>query len=113
MHILIWEQADIPEDMRQHLEGHVLFVNTPPSEPGKRASTSDTYMYWKENYAPSGSVLATSSPGIWCYQHLAGLNALGDTFQLETFAPELTNKHELQVIVILDTLAKCIYLIGS
>lgn len=114
MHLLIWDQADVPEDMRQHLEGRVLFVDTPSPAEGLRASTHDTYMYWKEHYNPKpGSVLAASSPGIWCYQHLVGINVLGPEFSLETTAPQLVNKEHLQVIVILDTLAKCLYMIDQ
>lgn len=110
MHLLIWEQADIPDDMRQHLKGRVVFVNTPDPDSGIRASTYDTYRFWIENNSPSpGSILAASSPGIWCYQHLSGLNAVGERYQLETFAPRFENKEELTVIVILDTMAKCIY----
>lgn len=110
MQVLIWEQADVPKEMREHLKDKVYFINTPTQVGQQRPSTYDTYEYWVQTYRPkAGTILAASGPIIWCHQHLVGKYALGEAYELETFAPFIVDKEKLLVIIILDTLAKCLY----
>jgi hypothetical protein len=104
---LLWNQTDVPPDMREHLADRVVFLNTPHVD-GMRASTKDTYKYWLSTYHPiPGTVLASSGPLIRCYQHLVGLNALGPEFFLDTISRRFSS--EAKVCIILDTIAKCLY----
>lgn len=105
---LVWDQVEIPEEMRIALEGHVLFVNAPKGENAARASTKDAYRHWLESCKPvPGAVLASSSPVVCHYQHLVGGNLLGPDYPLETIAPATDPSH-WQVAVLLDTVAKCL-----
>lgn len=100
--------SQVPQSMKEHLDGHVHFVNTPRGK-AARPSTADTYLYWLEQYQPQpGSVLAMSTIGLVPYQHLVGKNILGEALQLDTVCPEETMKNKPKVRVIFDTLAKCL-----
>lgn len=105
---LIWEQADVPQDMLDQLQGKVVFIEA-RSVRGKRPATGDCFREWLKNENPQpGRVLAASSPLLSNYQHLVGLNALGPDYPLETIC-RAGNPSEAKVTVILDTIAKCLY----
>lgn len=105
---LIWNQADVPVDMKEHLEGHIVFVEAKGKD-GKRASTLDTFQTWLIQHEPlPGSVIAASSPHISNYQHLVGIRILGPDFPLDTISSK-GRLQDIKISVVLDTIAKCLY----
>lgn len=112
MHKLLWQQADLPKGMREHLEGRVVFIDARSEIPGKRACTGDTYTTWFRDHRPlPGTILAASSPLIWPYQHLVGIKCLGSDYPLDTISFAL--RGNLKVSLLFDTLAKCLYEISE
>lgn len=106
---LIWDQTDVPQDMREHLRDKVVFINAKSTLPGKRASTADSYAEWLSQYHPQpGLILAASSPLVGYYQHLVGNNVLGADYPLNTIH-SAANPNNMRVSIILDTIAKCLY----
>ena len=112
---LVWDQTEIPEDMKKALDGKVLFVDSPRPEGRERPGTKDCYVTWMQKYNPEpGTMLAPSHPIVWTYQLLAGENTLGDKYPLDTCAPaatpELRKKHQERIVsLVQDTAAKCLY----
>ncbi len=111
---LIVQQVQFPKDMEVALEGHTVLVNAPRGS-NPRPSTKDCYEHWKKEEKPQpGTMLAISHPLIWSYQQLAGQNALGKDFPLDTIAPALSEKDreakkDSLVGLVHDTVAKCLY----
>lgn len=106
---LLWEQYNIPMDMRSHLKEKVIFIHATAKESGKRASTADSYRQWLNDYKPKpGTVLAISSPLVGAYQHLVGKNIMSSQFPVDTIYDE-AKEENLKVSIILDTVAKCLY----
>lgn len=112
---IVWDQSEIPEDMRQALEGKVVFVDSPRPEKQERPGTKDTYYTWLKDDKPApGTVLAFSYPILWSYQHVAAENCLGENFALDTCAPAapqqmLIANQERLVSIVQDTVAKILY----
>ncbi|MBS0634079.1 MAG: hypothetical protein JSR37_01280 [Verrucomicrobia bacterium] len=112
---LVWEQTELPEDMRVALKDKVVFVNSPRPAGKERPSTKDCYATWMTEMNPSsGTVLAISHPLLWTYQHITGENILGEKFPLDTCAkaatPEMRQKEQARIVsLIQDTAAKCLY----
>lgn len=115
---LVWEQAEIPKDMAEALEGKIIFINALKGE-FPRPSTHTTVRKWLNDYNPtSGTILASSSPIVWPYQHFSTSVILGPQFKLETIAQEseylTSNRYNPGMVsVIFDSLAKCLYLIDK
>ncbi len=108
---LLWKikQKEMPQSMREALEGKVIFVNAPRGK-AARPSTADTFRNWLEEHRPKpGSVLSMSTIGFVSYQHLVGKNCLGKVFYLDTVCPEGEQVENPTVVVTLDTLAKVLY----
>lgn len=112
---LVWDQTEIPEDMRKALDGHIVFVDAPRPEGKERPSTKDCYVKWiKDDKPQPGTILAPSHPIIWTYQQLAGENCLGDQYLLDTCAhaatPEMRKIYQEKIVsIVQDTAAKCLY----
>jgi hypothetical protein len=105
---IVWAQVEIPEDMKVALENKVVFVNASKGN-SLRPSTGDTYQAWLNDHSPiPGTVLAVSSPLFWSYQQLVAENILGDLYLVETVAPA-AEKEKQKIVVVLDTLAKCLF----
>lgn len=115
---LIWDQTELPEDMRIALEDKVTFVNAPAPEGKPRPGTKDCYNLWLKGSPDPGTMLAASHPLVWTYQQLAGQNILGDNYPLDISAKEVTPQmrqiyKERLVSLIQDTVAKCLYEISQ
>lgn len=112
---LVWDQTEIPEDMKTALEGRIVFVNAPRPAGKERPSTKDCYLKWMNDNKPQpGTMLAPSHPVIWTYQQLAGENILGDQYPLDTCAhaatPEMRKIYQEKIVsLVQDTAAKCLY----
>lgn len=112
---IVWEQSEIPEDMRIALEGKVVFVNAPRPDGQQRPGTKDTYYTWLKDEKPaSGTILAFSYPILWPYQHIAAENCLNENYPLDTCAaalsPELRAANQERLVsLVQDTVAKCLF----
>lgn len=112
---LIWDQTELPPSMREALKDKVVFVDAKRPQGQERVTTKDCYVTWLNQYKPEpGSMLAPSHPLIWPYQQLAGENALGKDFFLDTIANKVTDqerlKHQQRIVsLVQDTAAKCIF----
>ncbi len=109
----IFEQVEIPQDMQKALENKVIFVNAPKGEK-TRPNTKDTYVTWIETYHPvPGTVLASSDPLFFSYQHLGAVLILDETFVIDTVAPRapyliLKIYEPSLATIVLDVIAKCL-----
>ena len=103
----IFNQASIPDDMRQI---KVIFVNTPNQRKfilrkKVRAETVDTVKSWLAKKPKPGSVLAVSNQPFIGYQHEAIRKALPKEFSLETVGAGLADS-DVNVDVLLDDIAR-------
>lgn len=108
---LIWNTYDVPQEMREALEGKVFFVNAPRGNQ-ERPGTKEIYETWLKTYQPApGSIVACSHPLYWTYQQLSAQNVVGSNYQLETIAQsyDYTKNEQNIVSVVHDTVAKCLY----
>lgn len=110
MVMMIWDQAEVPEDLRQSVT--VEFVQapmkqSPNSEKLERPTTDDTVIHWLKNKPVQGSYLAVSNAPFTPRQDLVVRAFLTDEYELETIGPALDN--QLRVAIILDELGRLIY----
>ena len=112
---LIWDQTELPEDMRLALGDKVIFVNAARPVGRERPSTKDAYIAWVKEYNPApGTVLAISHPLLWTYQQIAGENSLGPNYPLDTCAKAVSEqdrqRHQQRIVsLVQDTAGKCLY----
>lgn len=107
----LWKTYEVPQEMREALDGKVFFVNAPRDDK-VRPGTKEIYETWLKTYQPDpGSILACSHPLYWTYQQLSAQNVLGNKYPLETIAQSYAyNKNEQNIVSLVhDTVAKCLY----
>lgn len=114
---LIWEQAEIPTEMREQLEGKVHFINAPkkpdPKNPSKllRPTTDDTVITWLKESPKIGRYLVISN-GPYINRQDIVIRALSPkNYGFDTIG-EATSSQE-KMLLILDELARLIFQINQ
>ena len=105
---LIYEQAALPQGMRQV---PVKYINTPmqPTDDGgeRRPSTFDTIQCWQDTKPAPGSCLAISNQPYVSYQDAVLRSYMPPSFYLETVGHEA--RYALPIAVHLDNIARWLY----
>jgi hypothetical protein len=110
---VLWEEACIPEEMRQLA---VHFVSVPMKlihSEAKRPNTKDTIVMWMETAPEAKSALFVSNQPFCGYQHAVIEGSLDKSIDFDVVGqgvnPELIKNHPLAGALILDTAAKWLY----
>lgn len=103
----VWEQADIPQDMRQQLQLHVINapMKTTPHALA-RPTTRDTIDYWLQSSPLQGAYLAVTHAPYILRQDLVMQKLLPEEYTVDTLGPA-ASPHE-KMVIILDELARAI-----
>ncbi|MBA3815598.1 MAG: hypothetical protein H0X29_03590 [Parachlamydiaceae bacterium] len=113
---LVFDQVQLPKDMEEELLGKVEFVNAPKGQ-NVRAGTKDCYVTWLKTNPEAGTIVAASYPLLWVIQQIAGETILGEKYPLDTIAPALSKedyeKYKHAVVIVHDTVTKCLYEINN
>lgn len=105
----IWLAANLPCDLRAALTAGLRLVDAPKGAKS-RADTADTFRVWLTQTPPGEhSVLCLSSQPYVIYQQLIAEETLPGNYRIETIGPAA--KPDLQVAVLLDTIARCLYML--
>lgn len=111
---LVWEQADIPEDMRKQV--HVHFVNAPMKKDPKtdkplRPTTDDTVVYWLKLNPTHGRYLAVSNAPYTNRQDLVVRAIAPKEFGFDTVGSEASKQEKMAIF--LDELARLIFQVNQ
>jgi hypothetical protein len=103
---LVWEQSEIPNDMRQI---KVNFINAPMKQ--SRPNTEDTIKEWLKNSPSSGTYLVISNAPYRNRQDLVmqRLVMQGNALSKYNFDTVGSEAGEIKIIIFLDELARFIY----
>jgi hypothetical protein len=107
---LVWEQSEVPEEMRQQV--YVYFVNAPMKKDSKsekllRPTTDDTVEAWLKCIPPQGRYLAVTNAPYTNRQDLVTRTIAPQGYSFETIGPEASE--QTKSVIILDELARFIY----
>lgn len=107
---MVWEQAEIPEEMREEVTTH--FINAPMKKNPAlshplRPNTQDTVEEWLKASPLYGRYLAVSNGPYIPRQDLITKTISGKTFEIDTIGPETSEK--TTIAIILDEVARLIY----
>lgn len=110
---LVWEQAEIPEDMRK--EVHVHFINAPMKKDPKdsegkkliRPTTDDTVEEWLKLNPPHGRYLAVSNAPYINRQDLVLRTICPPEYGFDTIGPQASDQEKMAIF--LDELARLIF----
>jgi hypothetical protein len=103
---LVWESAQIPEEMRSHFregKNNLYFVSAPMNATA-RPTTEDTIRFWLQQAPKDGRYLCVSNAPYTIRQDIS-IRRLGKGHQFDTIGP---NGKELQVALYLDEVARCL-----
>ncbi len=106
----IWEQSEIPEDVRKQVKVHFIHApmkKNPGSEKSLRPTTDDTVEYWLKNSPPLGRYLAVSNSPYINRQDLVVRMMASKGYEFETIGPEAIEQEKMAIF--LDELARFIY----
>lgn len=107
---LVWNQSDIPEEMRSQLA--VYFINAPmkkDTQSGKflRPNTDDTVIWWLKVFPPKGRYLAITNAPYTNRQDLVVRSIAPNDYTFDTIGPEASEDQKM--IIFLDELARLIF----
>ncbi|KKR97179.1 MAG: hypothetical protein UU47_C0002G0051 [candidate division TM6 bacterium GW2011_GWE2_41_16] len=107
---MIFEQVEIPEDMRAC---QLVVVNSPqqitPEGKIKRATTADTLRDWlKMNPAPGLCLFVSNQPYV-AYQHAVVESMLPQSFIVDTVGERIDNETANNINICFDCLARWLY----
>jgi len=107
---ILWEEADLPEEMR-HLP--VVFIAVPMKMEGallKRPTTADTIIAWVENFPGVCSALFVSDQPFCGYQFSVVKGSLPETVQFDLVGQGADPRsHPAAAAITLDAIARWIY----
>lgn len=107
---LVWEQSEIPEDMRTKVE--VYFINAPMKKDPKsekllRPNTDDTIREWLKTSPPYGSYLAISNAPYINRQDLVIRALTPNKYTFDTVGPKARKQEKMAIF--LDEVARMIF----
>ncbi len=107
---LVWEQSEIPADMRSKVE--VYFINAPMKNDAKgerrvRPTTDDTVETWLKTSPPQGRYLAITNAPYTNRQDLVVRAIAPSEYGIDTIGPGLGEKETMAIV--LDELARSIF----
>lgn len=111
---IVWDQVEIPENMKKALEGKIVFINAPKGT-HERPSTKDTFAEWLKSTPQPGTILAFSDPLVWAQQQIVGETAIRKkNLALDTtskaLSPDQRKRYgKAMTSLVLDTVAKCLF----
>jgi hypothetical protein len=107
----VWMSAPLPRSLRACLEPSVKLICASKGEK-VRANTADTYVWWLAQARDEPlCLLALSTQPYAQYQQLVAESILPSSFWIETVGPAAPQ--EVQVVVLLDVIARCLYLLDN
>lgn len=107
---LVWDQSDIPEEMRQLVKVH--FINAPMKKDPKsekllRPTTDDTVEAWLKTSPPEGRYLVVSNAPYTNRQDLVTRRIASNGFGFDTIGPAAGD--QVKMAIFLDELARLIF----
>lgn len=110
---LVWEQTEIPEEMKQV---QVHFINAPMKIDPKngqliRPNTADTVIFWLKESPVKGKYLGVTNSPYIVRQDLVTRTLAGNGYLFDTIGPA-ARPHE-KMIILLDELARVIFLLNE
>jgi hypothetical protein len=106
---LVWDQSDIPDDMRTQVTVH--FINAPMKKDVKtkkniRPTTNDTVKEWLKTYPPIGRYLAITNAPYTNRQDLVIRTIAPDIYGFDTIGSKANQE---EIAIFLDELARLIF----
>ncbi len=107
---LVWEQSEIPEDMRKQVTVH--FINAPMKKDPKsnnllRPTTDDTIEMWVKSSPPYGRYLAVTNAPYINRQDVVIRTVAPTEYGFDTIGPGAREQEKM--VIILDELARLIF----
>ncbi len=108
MMAMVLDQIELPADFNARIELQVTPMITKADGTVVRPTTGDTISTWLATQPMPGSIIAFSNQPFVGYQHSVLLTYLPGNFTVQTVGEQIDHNN-LNVAVILDTLARWIY----
>ena len=105
---LVWEQSDVPNDMREQLI--IRFINAPLNH-SSRPTTADTVLAWLQTHPPFGHYLAVTNNPYINRQDLVCKTIARKEYVFDTIGPKTLEKEK--ICIVLDELARFIYVLRN